>query len=109
MTTAARSFADRVNAYWDGLIVAAGPSFGCDDCGLGEVAQDDQAAQDAYDAACSGHFSWAPCPSCGGLAGDRYAVHHWDPNDEQSIVGHTNVCPDCLCYLANGDLPQDDA
>ncbi len=56
-------------------------------------------------------FSWSPCDCCGShLGGDRYDVIGWFKGaraggytDEFQWSGH--ICPDCLRYLANGDLP----
>jgi len=103
----------RVDGYWEGLHVFAGPAFECPDCGLEGVRSDDRNAQERYDSACDSHFSWSKCESCGGLAGDRHAVHYQsDPMvfggvDGQIISGHANVCVDCLMYIANGDVPDD--
>jgi len=101
----ATAWTERVDAYWEGLHVAAGPSFGCRDCGLEDVDQFDADADARHDAACDSHFSWSKCPSCGGLAGDRHAVHYW--SDDGTLSGHANVCTDCLMYFANGDVPDD--
>jgi len=48
------------------------------------------------------HFSRYPCETCGDIAGDRYEAHYLD---DCGIV-HLNICPDCVCYFANGDLPN---
>ena len=51
-----------------------------------------------------GGFSWRPCECCGSsFGGDRYAAHAWTEGEE---LVHLDVCVDCLCYLANGDIPQ---
>jgi len=55
-----------------------------------------------------GSFSRQSCDSCGSdLAGDRHDAHAISkigiPNPE---VLHISICTDCLCYHANGDLPE---
>lgn len=51
-----------------------------------------------------GWFSRQPCDSCGTkYAGNRYAAHGFD---EHGGIIHLDVCADCLCYFANGDLPE---
>jgi len=50
-------------------------------------------------------FSWSPCECCGStLGGDRVSAHGVDANGE---IIHFSACVDCMCYLANGDLPED--
>ena len=54
-----------------------------------------------------GGFSWSQCDTCGStLGGNRYAAHGFAEGDDTPI--HLDVCEDCLCYIANGDLPQGD-
>ena len=51
-----------------------------------------------------GHFSWSSCDCCGSsLGGNRYAAHGFDKNGD---IIHLDICEDCLCFLANGDLPE---
>ncbi len=53
-----------------------------------------------------GGFSWQVCECCNSdLGGDRYAAHALA--DDNGIL-HFNVCVDCIMYLENGDLPNDD-
>lgn len=53
-----------------------------------------------------GGFSCYCCDCCGNpLGGDKFAVHGFDENGE---LLHYDVCSDCLYYLANGDIPEDD-
>ena len=52
-------------------------------------------------------FSAMACECCGSpLAGDRFAVtlHHSDPDLSMPY----RVCQDCLMYIANGDIPDDE-
>ena len=59
-----------------------------------------------------GSFSSAPCDCCNSyLGGDRYDVIGWfkgaragEYSDDFKWSG--SICSDCLCYLANGDLPN---
>jgi hypothetical protein len=55
-----------------------------------------------------GGFSWSSCDTCGSvLGGMRYAGHAWiavEGKPDELI--HLEVCTDCLCYIANGDLPN---
>jgi hypothetical protein len=53
-------------------------------------------------------FSWQDCDLCGALAGHRYAVTGYPesfPDCDDYIA--LEVCGDCLCYIANGDVPCD--
>ena len=51
-----------------------------------------------------GGFSWHPCEACGSsLGGNRYTAHAIDENGD---LVHFSVCEDCLCYIANGDEPE---
>jgi hypothetical protein len=51
-----------------------------------------------------GGFSWHGCEVCrSSLGGTRYAAHGFA---EDGSVLHYDVCADCLCYLANGDVPE---
>lgn len=51
-------------------------------------------------------FSWRPCETCGSrLGGDREAAHYLDSDRE---INHVSVCIDCLHYIANGDIPEED-
>jgi hypothetical protein len=57
-----------------------------------------------------GHFSWSSCDTCdSGLGGNRETAHLWNGKhgDEEQMI-HCNICVDCLCFFANGDLPQPD-
>ena len=45
------------------------------------------------------------CDSCGsGLQGDRYCAHGLTKDNE---IIHLDICQDCLCYHANGDIPEE--
>ena len=53
-------------------------------------------------------FSHHSCDLCGAFPGDRYAVTALpdNPADNRDYVA-LSVCQDCLCYIANGDEPED--
>jgi len=52
-----------------------------------------------------GSFSWAGCGICGSrLGGTVEPWHGVDSNGE--IMHFDDACVDCVCYLANGDLPE---
>jgi hypothetical protein len=62
------------------------------------------AAYEAGKVADEGGFSWHACECCGShLGGNRYAAHGLDADGE---LVHFSICADCLCYLANGDMPE---
>lgn len=85
--------------------VSAGACPTCEHCGPFDP--DDC---DACDVANEGGFSWSSCDACGSsLGGDRYPAHGFSkPFDNgDDILVHLDVCADCLCYLANGDVPED--
>ncbi len=52
-------------------------------------------------------FSSLRCDLCGGLAGDRHAVTALpdNPAENHDYVA-LSVCGDCLCFIANGDVPD---
>lgn len=54
-------------------------------------------------------FSWSTCDLCGALPGERCAVTALpeNPRENHDYVP-LRVCGDCLCYVANGDLPNFD-
>lgn len=80
LSPAERAFVDRVDAYWDGLLV---------------VVVEDGAG-----------FSWHPCESCGSpLGGDREHVHWVRVGTDERGTG--TVCVDCAMYIANGEIPPD--
>ena len=54
-----------------------------------------------------GSFSWWDCELCGNdLGGDRYVAHGWTENN---IIIHYDICVDCLQYLTNGTLLEQDS
>jgi hypothetical protein len=57
-----------------------------------------------------GSFSWSDCDGCGSsLGGNRYAAHGLvapKRYHKRTMLIHLDVCVDCLCFIANGDLPD---
>lgn len=52
------------------------------------------------------HFSWDSCDCCNAIAGDRYFCEGYHPESGEVLKGY-EICPDCLIYVANGDLPAE--
>lgn len=52
-------------------------------------------------------FSWNDCELCGSAPGDRHAVTALpdNPAENHDYVA-LSVCGDCLCFVANGDVPD---
>ena len=52
-------------------------------------------------------FSWSDCDLCGALAGSRHHATAY-PKDFQAKTDYIalEVCGDCLCWIANGDVPE---
>jgi hypothetical protein len=63
---------------------------------------------EALDGADDLGFSWSSCDLCrSGLGGDRYAATALPKNPaENSDYIPLEVCGDCLCFIANGDVPD---
>lgn len=82
---------------------------GCEDC----ASNHDMTLADfnaAYDACKISHheasFSWSACEVCGStLGGDRYAWHAITSDGE--LLHRDNACTDCVLYLGNGDVPEE--
>lgn len=52
-------------------------------------------------------FSFDDCDLCGDLPGERYAATALPPNPaENHDYVALSVCGGCLCYIANGDVPD---
>jgi RecJ-like exonuclease len=52
-------------------------------------------------------FSWRGCDTCGSSLGGDFEVWHAIDSVTGGIVHGERCCPDCMCYLANGDVPGD--
>lgn len=89
---------------------SAGFNCRCSTCNpFGEVTEEQQMSGEYPEEA---GFSWRACDACGTtLGGDRHAAHGFvsirrGGEDELELI-HLEICPDCLLYAANGDLPED--
>jgi hypothetical protein len=52
-----------------------------------------------------GGFSRYGCDICGSSLGTTVYSYHW--LDENNDIQHgEGMCQDCVCYIANGDIPQ---
>ena len=108
LTADQREYVAAVEAGCEGLdFISPGVCPGCDVCrsdyGFDTLA-DLAAAWEKGEIAEDPHFSWRPCECCGSaLGGDRYDAHGVDSEGE---IVHFSICVDCLCYLANGDIPE---
>ena len=95
-------YVDAVNRGLEGCeAISVGFCDGCPDC----PEEQDEGTGD------EGGFSWTSCDCCGSsLGGDRFAAHFLMPDEHGKAAGqpiqHMEVCVDCLCYLANGDEPE---
>ena len=57
---------------------------------------------------CEGWFAWSSCDLCDSqFGGERHPGALIKPGSEQEPI-ELSICVDCLCYLANGDLPHAD-
>lgn len=90
--------------------VSVGLAAYCQECrrayGIGDEGQQDfQDSIDTGETIDEGGFSWQSCGCCGShLGGNRYAAHGFNSAGE---LVHLEVCEDCLCYIANGDEPEE--
>ena len=84
------------------------PNPDCDDCdGHGKrpptMAEFDEQCSNGS-AFSEGSFSWRGCGICGSTLGGTVEPWHY-LNEHGEIVHCDDACVDCVCYLANGDLP----
>lgn len=84
----------------------------CERCrGTGKITPTERDREGAEE----GGFSWSACDSCEShLGGNRYPAHGIIAESmeaaqkPESTITHFDICADCLCYHANGDLPGDE-
>ena len=52
-------------------------------------------------------FCWEECDLCSAVAGNRHAATALpdNPAENHDYVA-LSVCQDCLCFIANGDVPE---
>lgn len=58
-----------------------------------------------------GSFSWAGCGICGSTLGGTLESWHYVANNAEgvrTIYHHSDACVDCVAYLNNGTLPDED-
>jgi len=112
LTPKQRKFVLAIDANTEGLeAVSTGICPGCETCRKEYAA--DLSAEEFHEAWHNGQicaepfFSWRGCDICGShLGGSFEPWHAVDANGE--IIHGERACVDCVCYLANGDLPEDD-
>jgi len=119
LTKRQQAYCDRVEANLNGCeAVSTGGCPGCPDC-MEQDGYEDAEAHEADWGSCDlggdeGGFSWHSCGICGcPLGGDRHRWHFIIPDENGSCVGqpiyHENdACTDCVLFLANGDVPEDE-
>lgn len=56
---------------------------------------------------CDPYFSWHGCELCGNTLGNSYEPWHAIDQNGELIHGEY-ACEDCVQYLANGILPEED-
>lgn len=102
------AFTKAVDRQLSGLQhVSPGLTSRCATCNPDDL-QDDEYSAATDSAGDEGGFSWQSCEGCGSsLGGNRYAAHGVMTLRGKETVVHLDVCADCLCYLANGDEPED--
>jgi len=114
------TFEESVEYQLEGIeaVSSGGILADCDGCETALIAECTQCCDpDAKVCYChdEGHFSWQSCDSCGSnLGGDRHDGHGLIPKPGpwvNPLIGaeliHLSMCTDCLCYHANGDVPED--
>lgn len=97
---------DRCNEF-DNRDIYPGIACDCEDCQSAFGLSSAELREGAEDGSVfdEGGFSWQSCECCkSSLGGNRYAAHGFVDGE----LCHLDVCEDCLCYLANGDLPAND-
>lgn len=109
LTRKQRDFVRAIERNTGGLkAVSTGACPGCEQC-RDEYAHDSTMEQ--FSEQCrsgevinEGFFSWHGCDLCGSSIGGTFQPWHGIDSDGAIIHGE-RACVDCVCYLANGDLP----
>lgn len=107
-------FENAIATMWPNHVIAPSAAPGCVECFPWlEDCSEDALTESDLDMANEGSFSWSDCDGCGSpLGGTRYnahAIHReaFGPNAKRpNDVTHINICEDCLCFHANGDIPK---
>jgi len=87
--------------------ITTGFSYACSDCQDAHgfcCMHSAKAAYESGEVSEEGHFSHDRCDMCRSLPGNRYAAH----GTIDGTSYHFEVCQDCLMYIANGELPEDE-
>jgi len=111
LTELQKEWLERVERELEGLeAVSTGACPTCPQCmdedGYEDPDEHEEAVScgDVYD---EPGFSWRPCGICGcHLGGDRHRWHWLD--EDGDIVHEDDACSDCVYFLANGDVPEDE-
>lgn len=82
---------------------------GCEECADNfDMSQDEfSAAWQSGDVSEEGNISYSGCGICNSELGGTHYVWHWVDNDG-AINHESDACADCVQYLCNGDLPNED-
>lgn len=110
------NFAETVEHNLKGLkFVSTGLSSGCEICAkrYGYTNEDGEVDIEKFksdyevgEVLNEGSFSWNGCGICrSSLGGHRFIWHYVDEDNE--IVHKGDCCVDCLCYINNGQLPEE--
>jgi hypothetical protein len=104
------AFIQAIADNWpDDWCISVGLSPTCPDCqsDYGMDAREFYASYENGSVCDEGSLSWSACHSCGStLGGNRYAAHAFRPGSKEPCE-HISVCEDCLCFHANGDIPEE--
>jgi len=103
-------YVEAVESNLEGLeFVSVGICPGCETCR--EEYAPDSTPEEFEDLWSSGEvhaepfFSRLGCDICSSVLGGDFEPWH-GVNENNEIVHGERACQDCLCYLANGDLPD---
>lgn len=115
LTEKQQAYCDRVEANLKGLCaVSTGACPGCDECADAFGFDSTDEFTEAYESGSfepESSFCWSGCEICGSSLGGE--MEHWhaiegDKPKGGEILHFTNACRDCLMFLANGEVPDDE-
>jgi len=106
------NYTERVAANLEGMsAVSTGACPGCEECR--DLLAPDTPMEEfeelwssgvAHD---EGGFSGSGCGICGNPLGNTLYSWHWIDSDG-ALCHESDACTDCVHYLANGDIPQEE-